>query len=512
VLALRKETPLFCKGFPEPEQGEWPVRWTPSSAADAALEGELLLGGETQGTVEHVPGRAQCRWADAYAAVLAMVRAKRQWRRLDRQEKRSVLLEWANVRAKHVDEEIAKQTQKAAVDKGLELPGLKLREVPPEMLRLSRKVAGAVKRIALQDNRIEYLPPELFTRFTEINTLRLSNNRIPAIPSTINRLTSLQMLLISDNDLCILPPALGDLVSLHTLHVQGNKRIRRLPREMGKLHHSTMGGCLKDITYDRTRVTYPPVETADQGLNLACDLMRRVWDSATSGRLVLSGMGLTTVPPYICDAPLVTCLTELNIFQNKITRLPPALGLLTRLELLRLDEAHVVFPNPHLMKQSDALRDPETRMIRNAACAPFMGFLRCISDCRSARAMVLQGGAWSYGGAQLVLNLTLISSEILSQGNCKLLDVRHNQIKEIPEQIARLAHLTALHADHNRIRHMPETLGSLFRLRALTCGSNDLFDVPEVWHSSSLVCFVCVCGYFVIVVLPVEVPTSSATS
>ena len=48
-----------------------------------------------------------------------------------------------------------------------------------------------------------------------------------------------------------------------------------------------------------------------------------------------------------------------------------------------------------------------------------MGFLHRIADCRINRAMVLQGGAWNYGGAQLTLNLTLISKEILSQTNCK---------------------------------------------------------------------------------------------
>ena len=107
-----------------------------------------------------------------------------------------------------------------------------------------------------------------------------------------------------------------------------------------------------------------------------------------------------------------------------------------------------------------------------------MGFLRRIAHCRGIRSMVLQGGSWSYGGANLTLNLTLISKEILTQTNCKLLDVRHNQLKDIPEGIARMPYLTALHADNNRIRHIPQALGSLFRLRALTFGSNDLFELP----------------------------------
>ena len=142
------------------------------------------------------------------------------------------------------------------------------------------------------------------------------------------------MLIINDNDLCILPPALGDS-SLHTLHVQGNKRIRRLPREMGKLHHWRMGGCVKEPLSIQV-CKYPPPETMEQeqGLNLACDLMRRVWESEESGRLALVAPGLATVPPYICEAPLVTCLTELNIFQTR-SPAPPAMG---------LDEARAAAP------------------------------------------------------------------------------------------------------------------------------------------------------------------------
>ena len=471
---------FFCAGFPEPPPGEWPVRWR-LSRQDIVAEIEHLLETDEGDDTELTLSSPQRRWLDAYAAALSLVRAKRMWRRYRRAEKRKVLFEWAAARSEQVEAEIKRQSAKAANDKGLELPGLKLREVPHELMRLPAKVAGHVKRLALHDNRIECLPPELFDRYTEVTTLRLSDNRIPIIPPTIQNLTSLQMLLIGDNDLCILPAELGNLVSLHTLHVQGNKRLRRLPREMGKLHHTLYGGNLKDLQYDVERVTFPPPETVEQGLNVACDLMRRVWDAADSGRLILSGMMLTSVPPYICDMPLVTALTELNIFQNKISRLPPAMGLLTRLDILRLDESSIVFPNQHLMKQSEAMRNPETRMLENAACAPFMGFLRRIADCRLHRSMVLQGGSWRCGGSSLTLKLSVISSEILSQGNCKLLDVRHNDLKDIPQGIAHLELLTALHVDHNRIRHIPESLGALVRLRAFTAHDNDLFEVPEVF-------------------------------
>ena len=229
------------------------MRWT-YSKQDVVAEAERLLQDENNDEPELVLTAVQRQWKDVYSMLLSLVRARRMWRRMRRAVKRQVMLEWANVRSNHVGEEISRQTQKAAVDKGLELPGLKLREVPHELILLSQKVSGHVKRLSLHENRISYLPPVLFNRYTEVTMLRLSSNKITTIPSTIHNLTNLQMLLINDNDLCILPPALGDLVSLHTLHVQGNKRIRRLPREMGKLHHISMGGHLKDIQYDHDRV------------------------------------------------------------------------------------------------------------------------------------------------------------------------------------------------------------------------------------------------------------------
>ena len=73
--------------------------------------------------------------------------------------------------------------------------------------------------------------------------------------------------------------------------------------------------------------------------------MNRLWDATQCRKLFLSGLGLETVPEYVCDLPLRTAITEMNLLQNKITRLPPDLGLLTNLRQLRFDESLITFPS-----------------------------------------------------------------------------------------------------------------------------------------------------------------------
>jgi hypothetical protein len=53
----------------------------------------------------------------------------------------------------------------------------------------------------------------------------------------------------------------------------------------------------------------------------------------------------------VCEIPLRTAITELNLLQNDIKRLTPDLGLLTNLEILRIDENTVTFPSQAIMKQ-----------------------------------------------------------------------------------------------------------------------------------------------------------------
>ena len=214
--------------------------------------------------------------------------------------------------------------------------------------------------------------------------------------------------------------------------------------------------------------------------------MSRVWTLASGesgGHLTLADMHLRTVPDCLLHPPLSTQITDLNIFHNNITRLPPEFGLLTNLRALRADESALVFPSQHAVGQMEHMRDPDTRLILNAATAPFMALLSRIADCARNRCIVLPGGAWSWRSCNLDCQLTIIPPEVLRFTQCKLLDLRQNEIKDVPAGIAGLSSLTALHLDWNNLRVIDEAFSSLHRLKAFTAAHNELFEMPDIFDT-----------------------------
>ena len=80
--SIKVAATFWCEGFPEPEAGDWPVRWTLSRPPDVTFEAERLLEDDNHGDEAHDDWTlVHRRWADAYTTALALVRAKRTWRR-----------------------------------------------------------------------------------------------------------------------------------------------------------------------------------------------------------------------------------------------------------------------------------------------------------------------------------------------------------------------------------------------------------------------------------------------
>jgi Leucine-rich repeat (LRR) protein len=66
-------------------------------------------------------------------------------------------------------------------------------------------------------------------RLTGLVSLRLSGNRLTALPASIGGLENLEHLDASNNDITELPCTLGDLRCLKTLNVSGNPVAVNLP-------------------------------------------------------------------------------------------------------------------------------------------------------------------------------------------------------------------------------------------------------------------------------------------
>jgi leucine-rich repeat/death domain-containing protein len=69
------------------------------------------------------------------------------------------------------------------------------------LVSLPPAVGGLAKleELNLNDNRLESLPPELFSGCTRLSVLHLNNNRLRALPSTIGQCQALKVALGSES-------------------------------------------------------------------------------------------------------------------------------------------------------------------------------------------------------------------------------------------------------------------------------------------------------------------------
>jgi Leucine-rich repeat (LRR) protein len=144
----------------------------------------------------------------------------------------------------------------------------------------------------LEDNHFDHFPPVL-TRLRSLKTLRLSGNRIPAIPDDIANLSLLEVLAVDNNALTCLPPCLGELTNLTVLQVRGNQ-IAALPEALSAL--------------------------------------------ASLRLLHMSTNALTEIPAFVCG---LEALEEIMANGNRIAAVPAALADLPHLRLVNLSNNEI---------------------------------------------------------------------------------------------------------------------------------------------------------------------------
>eukprot|EP00960_Hanusia_phi_P075834 768473-Hanusia_phi.AAC.15 len=394
---------------------------------------------------------------------------------------KEVFYHWLYHASENCEDVLNARFHKASTDKGLDLSSLKLRLLPQQVVQIPAALASTLTKLDLASNYITFVPRQIFERVVNLNVLKLSDNRMRSLPSTISCLQSLQFCLLDRNDFVVLTPAVGDLKLLHTLHIHDNPNFISFPLELGKKHHVSLGGTVRELLYDYDVVEYPPAEVSESGIAMQFDFLSRMWKATESGYLSLGGMNLRTVPHFLYEHPLRTTITELNISQNKIERLPPAFGMMTNLTTLRIDENLFVFPSQSMMRQSLSSRDPESRTLTNAATLPFMHFLRRIATCKHTREIILSGGEWEFDGTRVEVSMRLMAPELFLYTNCTTLDVRSNYIKTIPDVLSQLVTLTKFLADKNRIRTVPEILSRVTCLQVLSLAVNEIRRLPDIF-------------------------------
>jgi Leucine-rich repeat (LRR) protein len=245
---------------------------------------------------------------------------------------------------------------------------------------------------------------------------------------------------------------------------------------------------------------------------------KRIKKSRSTGRLDLTGLNLTEFPMEIFDitnddAPL----TDLQISNNRIYRIPDEIGDLQLLERLGL-------AGNRLTKLPESIGKLKRLQGLWAHGNLLKSLPESICSCQSLRNLSVAGNRiqklpenlsqlvaleeLSVPGNQLVelpnLGKMFNLSDIDLHGNCiedlsangndfqflkalETFSLQGNQLKSIPGSLGNLKRLRSLNLAENRIQHVPEELRNLPVLTSVWLYSNDLRSLPkELQKSQSL--------------------------
>jgi Leucine-rich repeat (LRR) protein len=205
----------------------------------------------------------------------------------------------------------------------------------------------------LRQNNIEDIPAEL-ANMQELLWLDISSNRLKVIPSELVTITTMQHLNLSFNWIEDLPYACERLLGCTQLDVSHNQ-LERLPFGIAGMRMVTDKLCFrklqqwenwKDFPYlrfDSNPIREPPTVITRQGLEKTCHFLGLIGRGKTEGVINISNCELEILPfdpePFAqhltrldiscnhikgipVDVCLLTCLEELNLSENELTKLP----------------------------------------------------------------------------------------------------------------------------------------------------------------------------------------------
>jgi internalin A len=235
----------------------------------------------------------------------------------------------------------------------LDLSGLELTELPPEIGRLWRLKALNLGP-KLQVPKFNFLTtlPESLSQLTNLQSLNLNGNKVSTLPEGLGQLIDLQSLDLSGNNLTALPDLLVKLTNLQFLNLSSTK-LTALPDWLGQLTN------LQSLDLSSNDLTNLPdwlgqltnLQSLDLRLNKLISLPESLSQLTKLQSLSLGTNGLTTLPERFDQ---LINLQFLNLRSNKFTVLPEVVANLPQLQQLYLNGNPFSEPLPQILGAEQA--------------------------------------------------------------------------------------------------------------------------------------------------------------
>jgi internalin A len=176
------------------------------------------------------------------------------------------------------------------------------------------------------------------------------------------------------------------------------------------------------------------------------------------GELDLSDNQLTSLPPAI---GILINLIRLRLDGNRLTNLPPEIAQLITLERLRLDGNQLT------------TLPPEVTKLPNLTSLDLHG--NQLTDLPPEITQLTKLTRLDLWGNRL----TIVPSEITKLISLTSLDLRYNKLTSLPPEIAKLTNLTYLNLSGNQLTSLPVDIAKLSKLFDLDLRGNQLPIPPE---------------------------------
>ncbi|XP_018557393.1 LOW QUALITY PROTEIN: leucine-rich repeat-containing protein 40 [Lates calcarifer] len=396
----------------------------------------------------------------------------------------------------------------------LRLSHNQLTSLPVEVCTLQN-----LRSLTVQQNLLESLPEEL-GQLQNLTELDLSSNHLKGLPSSLGCLTCLQKLNLSHNNLSCLPDSLAQLTNVKLLDCSKNQ-LTNIPASLSEmlaleqlyLRHNKLrilpqlpAPALKELYVGNNQIEQLETE------QLAC--------LAVISLLELRDNKIKTLPDQIT---LLSTLTRLDLTNNDITTLPASLSLLPNLKVLllegnplrgirrdllskgtnellkylrgrikeepeRADEGPTAMTLPsqasvnlhniktlkllvYSEKQADVIPDE----LFDAAADQGVTTVNFSKNQLTSIPLRLVELHSSLSDVNLGFNrLTCCSPDI-----CKLLqlihiDLRNNQLSDLPSEMKNLTKLRSIILSYNRFKSFPEVLYQIASLETVLLGNNQV--------------------------------------
>ncbi len=204
--------------------------------------------------------------------------------------------------------------------------------------------------------------------------------------------------------------------------------------------------------------------------------------------LNLKGRGLTEFPNELLHQKEIT---NLNLENNKISKIPEWIQDLTNLKVLYLndnaiDDIHhlTTLPNLEVLHLNNNRISQIPDDLTNWTCLKRLFISGNLLD-------KIPGSLSQVKGLKILLaaenNIASISEDFFLLPNLDTLNLFNNRLENISENLCYLKSLNYLHLSMNRIERLPESIGQNLNITTLSAFSNKLKHIPpELMKLSSL--------------------------